>query len=84
MRLGRVAKAFGLSLEKTAAKMGYSRQAIYQGISPTKRAKDGIDTLRCWNLHLYRTALAENQRMYDERAEAINDLEEQIFGGDKR
>lgn len=85
MKLCELARSFGMTVEQLAEHAGYTRQAFYQGLKNTTKAKAAIIKLHHLNSHFCRIELEEAQRRYEVRAKALKELEQCIQkGGEMR
>ena len=78
MTIQEIARAFGMTTKQFAERIGYSRQHLYQNpITLNNRTKAVIQNLHTLNSLMWNMALEEANRKFEERKQAIHDLEQQ-------
>lgn len=81
MVVNEIARAFGMTVDQFAKRIGYTRQALYDGIRMTTRAKAAITNLRDLNALMYKMEQEEAQRRFDARENAVKEFEQKIMKG---
>ena len=79
MKLGEIARTFGMTIGQFATIIGYSRQSLHEGISMTPKAKAAVAKLHTLNAVMLKMDQEEAQRKFEARENAVKEFEKSIL-----